>query len=124
STNGQAGAHQIRIKEEMLTLGNVKLPWQPSDLDLPDTIVSTVTTTTNAKQIVDSSGIYSEVTKLVDTKVGGVTTQLETYKHTVDDTGNKLRDVMGALKLDSNGKLTSNFNELIKTASGVEERYT
>ncbi|MGN9067641.1 carbohydrate binding domain-containing protein, partial [Ligilactobacillus agilis] len=37
---------------------------------------------------------------------------------------NKLRDVMGALKLDSNGKLTSNFNELIKTASGVEERYT
>lgn len=124
STNGQAGAHQIRIKEEMLTLGNVNLPWQPSDLDLPDTIVSTVTTTTNAKQIVDSSGIYSEVNKLVDTKVGNVTTQLETYKHTVDDTGNKLRDVMGALKLDSNGNLTSNFNELIKTASGVEERYT
>lgn len=97
--------------------------WQPSDLDLPDTIVSTVTTATNAKQIVDSSGIYSEVTKLVDTKVGGVTTQLETYKRTVDDTGNKLRDVMGALKLDSNGKLTSNFNELIKTASGVRETY-
>lgn len=92
--------------------------------DLPDTIISTVTTTTNAKQIVDSSGIYSEVTKLVDTKVGGVTTQLETYKHTVDDTGNKLRDVMGALKLDSNGNLTSNTTELIKTASGVEERYT
>lgn len=92
--------------------------------DLPTTIVSTVTTTTNAKQIVDSSGIYSEVTKLVDTKVGSVTTQLDSYKHTVDDTGNKLRDVMGALKLDSNGNLTSNFNELIKTASGVEERYT
>ena len=90
---------------------------------LPDTIVSTVTTTTNAKQIVDNSGIYSEVTKMVDTKVGGVTTQLETYKHTVDDTGNKLRDVMGALKLDSNGNLTSNFNELIKTASGVRETY-
>ncbi|MGN9066681.1 phage tail spike protein, partial [Ligilactobacillus agilis] len=124
STNGQAGAHQIRIKEEMLTLGNVKLPWQPSDLDLPDTIITTVTTTTNAEQIVDNSGIYSKVTKLVDTKVSGVTTQLETYKRTVDDTGNKLRDVMGALKLDSNGKLTSNFNELIKTASGVEERYT
>ena len=124
STNGQAGAHQIRIKEEMLTLGNVCLPWQPSDLDLPTTIVSTVTTTTNAKQIVDSSGIYSEVTKLVDTKVGNVTTQLNSYKHTVDDTGDKLRDVMGALKLDSNGNLTSDFNELIKTASGVEERYT
>ncbi|PLA75779.1 hypothetical protein CYR79_09850 [Ligilactobacillus agilis] len=124
STNGQAGVHQIRIKEEMLTLGNVRLPWQPSDLDLPDTIVSTVTTTTNAKQIVDKSGIYSEVTKLVDTKVGNVTTQLETYKHTVDDTGVKLKDVMGALKLDSNGNLTSNFNKLIKTASGVEERYT
>ena len=124
STKGQAGTHQIRIKEEMLTLGNVKLPWQPSDLDLPDAIISTVTTTTNAKQIVDSSGIYSEVAKLVDTKVGGVTTQLNSYKHTVDDTGNKLRDVMGALKLDSNGNLTSNFNELIKTASGVEERYT
>ncbi|GET11609.1 hypothetical protein SN811_01090 [Ligilactobacillus agilis] len=92
--------------------------------DLPDTIISTVTTTTNAKQIVDSSGIYSEVTKLVDTKVGNVTTQLDSYKHTVDDTGNKLRDVMEALKLDSNGNLTSNFNELIKTASGVEERYT
>ena len=92
--------------------------------DLPTTIVSTVTTTTNAEQIVNSSGIYSKVTKLVDTKVGGVTTQLETYKRTVDDTGNKLRDVMGALKLDSNGNLTSNFNELIKTASGVEERYT
>lgn len=92
--------------------------------DLPDTIVSTVTTTTNAKQIVDSSGIYSEVTKLVDTKVGSVTTQLNSYKHTVDDTGDKLRDVMGALKLDSNGNLTSNFNKLIKTASGVEERYT
>ena len=91
---------------------------------LPDTIVSTVTTTTNAKQIVDNSGIFSEVTKLVDTKVGNVTTQLDSYKHTVDDTGNKLRDVMGALKLDSNGNLTSNFNELIKTASGVEERYT
>ncbi|MDY4065235.1 MAG: hypothetical protein SOY59_06290 [Ligilactobacillus agilis] len=124
STKGQAGVHQIRIKEEMLTLGNVNLPWQPSDLDLPDTIISTVTTTTNAKQIVDKSGIYSEVTKLVDTKVGNVTTQLDSYKHTVDDTGNKLRDVMGALKLDSNGNLTSNFNELIKTASGVEERYT
>lgn len=124
TTSGQTGSHTIEMREEMLTLGNVRLPWQPSDLDLPATIVSTVTTTTNAKQIVDSSGIYSEVTKLVDTKVGGVTTQLETYKHTVDDTGNKLRDVMGALKLDSNGKLTSNFNELIKTASGVEERYT
>lgn len=124
TTAGQTGSHTIEMREEMLTLGNVKLPWQPSDLDLPDTIVSTVTTTTNAKQIVDSSGIYSEVTKLVDTKVGDVTTQLNSYKHTVDDTGNKLRDVMGALKLDSNGNLTSNFNELIKTASGVEERYT
>lgn len=124
SSKGQAGTHQIRIKEEMLTLGNIRLPWQPSDLDLPDTIISTVTTTSNAKQIVDSSGIYSEVTKLVDTKVGNVTTQLDSYKHTVDDTGDKLRDVMGALKLDSNGNLTSNFNELIKTASGVEERYT
>ena len=92
--------------------------------DLPTTIVSTVTTTTNAKQIVDKSGIYSEVAKLVDTKVGNVTTQLDSYKHTVDDTGDKLRDVMGALKLDSNGNLTSNFNELIKNASGVEERYT
>lgn len=124
TTSGQTGSHTIEMREEMLTLGNVRLPWQPSDLDLPNTIVSTVTTTTNAKQIVDSSGIYSEVTKLVDTKVGNVTTQLDSYKHTVDDTGNKLRDVMGALKLDSNGKLTSNFNELIKTASGVEERYT
>lgn len=112
-------AEYVQIQE-----GTRATEWQPSDLDLPDTIVSTVTTTTNAKQIVDSSGIYSEVTKLVDTKVGNVTTQLETYKRTVDDTGNKLRDVMGALKLDSNGKLTSNFNELIKTASGVEERYT
>lgn len=123
TTSGQTGSHTIRMREEMLTLGNVRLPWQPSDLDLPDTIVSTVTTTTNAKQIVDSSGIYSEVTKLVDTKVSGVTTQLETYKRTVDDTGGKLRDVIGALKLDSNGKLTSNFNELIKTASGVRETY-
>ena len=124
TTSGQIGSHIIRMREEMLTLGNVRLPWQPSDLDLPDTIITTVTTTTNAKQIVDNSGIYSEVAKLVDTKVGGVTTQLNSYKHTVDDTGNKLRDVMGALKLDSNGNLTSNFNELIKTASGVEERYT
>lgn len=93
--------------------------------DLPGTIVSTVTTTTNAEQIVDKSGIYSEVTKLVDTKVGDVTTQLNSYKHTVDDTGDKLKDVMGAIKYDpQSGKLTSNFNELIKTASGVEERYT
>lgn len=112
-------AEYVQIQE-----GTRATEWQPSDLDLPATIVSTVTTTTNAKQIVDSSGIYSEVTKLVDTKVGSVTTQLDSYKHTVDDTGNKLRDVMGALKLDSNGNLTSNFNELIKTASGVEERYT
>lgn len=112
-------AEYVQIQE-----GTRATEWQPSDLDLPDTIVSTVTTTTNAKQIVDKSGIYSEVTKLVDTKVGDVTTQLNSYKHTVDDTGNKLRDVMGALKLDSNGNLTSNFNELIKTASGVEERYT
>lgn len=114
----------LQISRPKLEEGNVATPWQPSDLDLPDTIVSTVTTTTNAKQIVDKSGIYSEVTKLVDTKVGNVTTQLDSYKHTVDDTGDKLRDVMGALKLDSNGNLTSNFNELIKTASGVEERYT
>lgn len=93
--------------------------------DLPATIVSTVTTTSNAKQIVDSSGIYSEVTKLVDTKVGNVTTQLDSYKHTVDDTGGKLNDLMGAIKYDpQSGKLTSDFNELIKTASGVEERYT
>lgn len=112
-------AEFVQIQE-----GTRATEWQPSDLDLPDTIVSTVTTTTNAKQIVDSSGIYSEVTKLVDTKVGDVTTQLNSYKHTVDDTGKKLRDVMGTLKLDSNGNLTSNFNELIKTASGVEERYT
>ena len=120
----QSKAQTVYIRYIMWELGTVAGNYYPSDLDLPDTIVSTVTTTTNAKQIVDSSGIYSEVTKLVDTKVGGVTTQLETYKHTVDDTGNKLRDVMGALKLDSNGNLTSNFNELIKTASGVEERYT
>lgn len=113
----------LQISRPKLEEGNVATPWQPSDLDLPDTIVSTVTTTTNAKQIVDSSGIYSEVTKLVDTKVGDVTTQLNSYKHTVDDTGNKLKDVMGALKLDSNGNLTSNFNELIKTASGVRETY-
>ncbi|WP_278746099.1 hypothetical protein [Ligilactobacillus agilis] len=112
-------AEYVQIQE-----GTRATEWQPSDLDLPTTIISTVTTTTNAKQIVDSSGIYSEVTKLVDTKVGNVTTQLDSYKHTVDDTGDKLRDVMGALKLDSNGNLTSNFNELIKTASGVEERYT
>lgn len=112
-------AEYVQIQE-----GTRATEWQPSDLDLPDTIVSTVTTTTNAKQIVDKSGIYSEVTKLVDTKVGDVTTQLNSYKHTVDDTGDKLRDVMGALKLDSNGNLTSDFNELIKTASGVEERYT
>lgn len=123
TTAGQTGSHTIEMREEMLTLGNVRLPWQPSDLDLPDTIVSTVTTTTNAEQIVDKSGIYSKVTKLVDTKVSGVTTQLETYKHTVDDTGDKLRDVMGALKLDSNGNLTSNTTELIKTASGVRETY-
>lgn len=124
TTSGQTGSHTIRMREEMLTLGNVRLPWQPSDLDLPDTIVSTVTTTTNAKQIVDKSGIYSEVTKMVDTKVGGVTTQLETYKHTVDDTGDKLNDLMGAIKFDpQSGKLTSNFNELIKTASGVRETY-
>lgn len=113
-------AERVQIQE-----GTRATEWQPSDLDLPDTIVSTVTTTTNAKQIVDSSGIYSEVTNLVDTKVGNVTTQLETYKHTVDDTGNKLNDLMGAIKYDpQSGKLTSNFNELIKTASGVEERYT
>lgn len=112
-------AELVQIQE-----GTRATEWQPSDLDLPDTIVSTVTTTTNAKQIVDNSGIYSEVTKLVDTKVGDVTTQLNSYKHTVDDTGDKLKDVMGALKLDSNGNLTSSFNELIKTASGVEERYT
>ena len=124
TTAGQTGSHTIEMREEMLTLGNVRLPWQPSDLDLPNTIITTVTETSNAKQIVDSSGIYSEVTKLVDTKVGNVTTQLNSYKHTVDDTGDKLRDVMGALKLDSNGNLTSNFNELIKTASGVEEQYT
>lgn len=61
SSKGQAGTHQIRIKEEMLTLGNVKLPWQPSDLDLPDTIVTTVTEVSNASQIVKSSGIYTEV---------------------------------------------------------------
>lgn len=61
STKGQAGTHQIRIKEEMLTLGNVATPWQPSDLDLPDTIVTTVTEVSNASQIVKSSGIYSEV---------------------------------------------------------------
>lgn len=113
-------AEYVQIQE-----GTRATEWQPSDLDLPDTIVSTVTTTTNAKQIVDSSGIYSEVTKLVDTKVGDVTTQLETYKHTVDDTGDKLNDLMGAIKYDpQSGKLTSDFNELIKTASGVEERYT
>lgn len=93
--------------------------------DLPDTIVSTVTTTTNAKQIVDSSGIYSEVTNLVDTKVGNVTTQLDSYKHTVDDTGDKVKEVIGALKLDpTTGKITNNTTEFIKTASGVEERYT
>lgn len=113
-------AERVQIQE-----GTRATEWQPSDLDLPDTIVSTVTTTSNAKQIVDSSGIYSEVTNLVDTKVGNVTTQLETYKHTVDDTGNKLNDLMGAIKYDpQSGKLTSDFNELIKTASGVEERYT
>ncbi|WP_050611872.1 phage tail spike protein [Ligilactobacillus agilis] len=133
--NSPTGTYQLRVntynadnsgyaEHVQIQEGTRATEWQPSDLDLPDTIVSTVTTTSNAKQIVDSSGIYSEVTKLVDTKVGGVTTQLDSYKHTVDDTGDKLRDVMGALKLDSNGNLTSNFNELIKTASGVEERYT
>lgn len=133
--NSPTGTYQLRVNTynadnsgyaEFVQIqeGTRATEWQPSDLDLPDTIVSTVTTTTNAKQIVDNSGIYSKVTKLVDTKVGNVITQLDSYKHTVDDTGNKLRDVMGALKLDSNGKLTSNFNELIKTASGVEERYT
>lgn len=120
----QSKAQTVYIRYIMWELGTVAGNYYPSDLDLPDTIITTVTTTTNAKQIVDNSGIYSEVAKLVDTKVGGVTTQLNSYKHTVDDTGNKLRDVMGALKLDSNGNLTSNFNELIKTASGVEERYT
>ena len=133
--NSPTGTYQLRVNTynadnsgyaEFVQIqeGTRATEWQPSDLDLPATIVSTVTTTTNAKQIVDKSGIYSEVNKLVDTKVGNVTTQLDSYKHTVDDTGDKLRDVMGALKLDSNGNLTSNFNELIKTASGVEERYT
>lgn len=120
----QSKAQTVYIRYIMWELGTIAGNYYPSDLDLPDTIVTTVTETSNAQQIINSSGIHSEVTKLVDTKVGGVTTQLETYKRNVDDTGNKLRDVMGALKLDSNGNLTSNFNELIKTASGVEERYT
>ena len=64
TTSGQTGSHTIEMREEMLTLGNVRLPWQPSDLDLPATIVTTVTEVSNAQQIINSSGIHTDINKV------------------------------------------------------------
>ena len=93
STNGQAGVHQIRIKEEMLNLGNVRLPWQPSDLDLPATIVTTVTEVSNAQQIINSSGIHTDINKVrteTTGKIDTVNSRVSDVSGRVDNVNNKI----------------------------------
>lgn len=114
STNGQAGTHQIRIKEEMLTLGNVRLPWQPSDLDLPDTIVTTVTEVSNAQQIINSSGIHTDINKVrteTTGKINAVDSRVSDVNNKVDNLkvgGTNLLNGSSTLKIvgsaDSNAK--------------------
>ena len=101
STNGQAGTHQIRIKEEMLTLGNVNLPWQPSDLDLPDTIVTTVTEVSNASQIVKSSGVYTDINSVRTETTGKI--------DAVNDKINNLK--MGGTNLLDNSSFAAIFDD-------------
>lgn len=93
TTSGQTGSHTIRMREEMLTLGNVRLPWQPSDLDLPDTIIATVTEVSNASQIVKSSGIYTEVNSVrteTTGKINEVNNRVSDVSGRVDNVNNKI----------------------------------
>ena len=93
TTLGQAGSHTIEIREEMLTLGNVRLPWQPSDLDLPATIVTTVTEVSNAQQIINSSGIHTDINKVrteTTGKIDTVNSRVSDVSGRVDNVNNKI----------------------------------
>lgn len=115
SSKGQAGTHQIRIKEEMLTLGNVKLPWQPSDLDLPATIVTTVTEVSNAKQIIDSSGIHTDINSVrteTTGKLNEVNNRVSDVSGKVDNANNKIDNLkVGGRNLLDNSSFAAIFDD-------------
>ena len=93
TTAGQTGSHTIEMREEMLTLGNVRLPWQPSDLDLPDTIVTTVTEVSNAQQIINSSGIHTDINKVrteTTGKINAVDGRVSDVNNKVDNTNSRI----------------------------------
>lgn len=109
TTSGQTGSHTIRMREEMLTLGNVRLPWQPSDLDLPDTIVTTVTETSNAKQIIDSWGIHTEINSVkteTTGKINEVNNRVSDVSGRVDNVNNKIDNLKVGGKNLLNGSST------------------
>ena len=81
NSNNSGYAEDVQIQE-----GTRATEWQPSDLDLPATIVTTVTEVSNASQIVKSSGIYTDISK-VRTETTG---KIDTVNSRVSDVNNKV----------------------------------
>ncbi|GET05421.1 hypothetical protein SY212_04510 [Ligilactobacillus agilis] len=115
TTSGQTGSHTIRMREEMLTLGNVRLPWQPSDLDLPDTIITTVTETSNAKQIIDSWGIHTEINSVkteTTGKINEVNNRVSDVSGRVDNVNSKIDNLkVGGTNLLDNSSFAAVFDD-------------
>lgn len=115
TTSGQTGSHTIEMREEMLTLGNVRLPWQPSDLDLPATIVTTVTEVSNAQQIINSSGIHTDINKVrteTTGKIDTVNSRVSDVSGRVDNVNNKIDNLkVGGTNLLDNSSFAAIFDD-------------
>lgn len=85
----QSKAQTVYIRYIMWELGTVAGNYYPSDLDLPDTIVTTVTEVSNAQQIINSSGIHTDINK-VRTETTG---KIDTVNSRVSDVNNKVDNV-------------------------------
>ena len=82
----QSKAQTVYIRYIMWELGTIAGNYYPSDLDLPDTIVTTVTEVSNAKQIVKSSGIYTDINS-VRTETTG---KIDAVNSRVSDVNDKI----------------------------------
>lgn len=96
-------AEFVQIQE-----GTRATEWQPSDLDLPDTIVSTVTEVSNAQQIINSSGIHTDINK-VRTETTG---KIDTVNSRVSDVNNKVDNLkVGGTNLLDNSSFAAIFDD-------------
>ena len=92
----QSKAQTVYIRYIMWELGTVAGNYYPSDLDLPATIVTTVTEVSNAQQIINSSGIHTDINKVrteTTGKIDTVNSRVSDVSGRVDNVNNKINNL-------------------------------